>query len=174
MQVFLLFLTMFISVPAFSKVVAVPLSASAQSALNRIYEETRGRADCCGIGRVLVYRVLKGSASSQDIQDALKLASAIDEDINYAWNSELFESRKSVRTIEDFVAFYGKSGFNGVDLSRDVKTLVNEIKKTTGETKLITILSADIQPAPSVDGSVDVAVTVKEDVIIIRVNDFGA
>lgn len=163
-----------LSFPAFAKVKAVPLSKAAKAALLRMYDVTRNKADCCGISQVLIYKVDSGKVTSADIQQALELASSVDEDIRYAFKSELFESRNNIVGLADFVAFYGKSGFTQDNLGKDVSILVNDVANHTGRNFIQTILSADIQPAPSVDGTVDVGINEKENVIVIRVNDFGA
>jgi hypothetical protein len=174
MKFLISFILICLSLPVFANVKAVPLSRSAKAALLRIYDVTRNKADCCGISRVLVFKVESGRATSSDIQQALELASLVDKDIEYAFKSELFESRNNILSMPEFVAFYGLSGFTEKNLANDVSILVNDVVKHTGKGFIQTILSADIQPAPNVDGTVDVGVNDTESVIVIRVNDFGA
>ena len=174
MKFILASILMFLSVPTLAKVNEVPLTPSGKAALARIYGITRFKADCCGISQVLMYKVESGKVTSDDIQEALEKASLVDDNIKYAYKSELFESRNKVTSLVDFVAFYSKSRLTQDDLSKDVGTLVSDLMRGTGKSFLQIVLSADVQPAPNVDGTVDVAITEKEDVILIRVNDFGS
>ncbi len=165
----LFFSILFISFSTFAEVLPVDLPAIAKSSLDKIYESTRSNSDCCGVSSVLIYKVKSGRATPSDIDAALLVAAKSEKEIAHALNQNRFSKNPDEMSLGQFLAQYADES-----LAEEASALVNAVGAMVGHAPIKIKLSAAIEPAPSVDGTIDVAVTKDGKYILIRVTDNGA
>lgn len=151
--------------------VQVALPKSLSNSFADLYDKTRGEADCCGVSAVYVYKLM-GADPSKVVKEVLKDASKTNEDVGLVftqWSQERDVFSVGYEDLGDFLfsVFGSFSRERGFGIEKEMAVFL-------GGSKIRTVYKADIEPAPSVDGNVEVGVTEDGEFMVVLVTDFGA
>jgi len=149
------------------------LDSEASRELKELYGVTRGEADCCGVSLIAIFEKPKGVSLRDAVGTVMEEVGQRDEAVSWELRSgiRVLNSSPQVVSLREFLIPIG-DGMEGLKPRFD--RLAELVGEDVGASEIRVVYSADLEPAPSVNGRIDIGETPDGRFLIARVFDEGA